>query len=122
PRIGARRNIQYFQYHHNEGAGYESYTAGGTDVWHQPSPGAQTTATYLAWLPEAWPNGPRLFTAFGMGGLETLAWARYLSRKAPQLVCTVPFAMAEMETHDAPQCPTDLSFMDEWKVDLLNDG
>lgn len=38
--------------------------------------GRLRTGGYLIFTPEGWPGGPGILAAFGMGGFETMTWAR----------------------------------------------
>jgi hypothetical protein len=118
PAAAVRKsNIQFRQH---GGAAYDRYTGPGED-WHRPAPALRVTAAYLAYMEHAWEGGPTLLAAFAMGGTETLAWAHLLRTKFSHLVCSVPFAMAEITSTRPPARPTDLSFADEWVVEILTD-
>jgi hypothetical protein len=77
------------------------------------------TAVYLAYLAHAWPGGPGLLAAFGIGGTETLGWCYLLATRFRELVCTVPFVMAEIEAKEPPGRPHTIDFVDGWNVRLL---
>ena len=81
----------------------------------------QRTAAYLVHLPEVWAGGPALLAAFGMGGTETLGWARLLATRYSHLLCTEAFVMAEIDTGELPPEPHDLSFVDTWTVNMLTE-
>jgi hypothetical protein len=79
------------------------------------------TWAYMAYSRHAWPGGPGLLTAFGMSGMQTLAWTQRLHRQFPHLVATEPFVMAEMIWRARPDLPWSTAFADEWDVQLLTD-
>src|SRR5262249_37766133 len=99
--IAARRSVQF---HQHGGAAYQAYGSG--DNWVRFNRKAATaTAAFLSYAEHAWPGGPGLLCAFGMGGVETLVWAYQLSTRFSHLLCTTPFALAEI-TYGPP---TDLA-------------
>jgi hypothetical protein len=89
----------------------------------------RTTMAFACMMPEIWKpdrkkkllNGPKLLTAFSMGGVATLAWARKLGRgtgdelqyllegQKPRFIMTQITEMGRPP--DRPLC---LDFMDEW--------
>jgi hypothetical protein len=76
------------------------------------------TVAFLIYVEHAWPNGPALLTAFGVGATETLVWCRELAKKHPHLLCTTSFAMAEMQPARYDR-PTSMVVFDSWKVTIL---
>lgn len=118
PEVARKSNIQYRQH---GGASYDRYTAGPGDDWHKRPSHLRLTAAYLAYTEHAWEGGPALLAAFAMGGTETLVWAHLLRTKFSYLVCTTPFVMAEMTAKEPPTRSTDLSFADEWNVEILTE-
>jgi len=111
-----KRNVQFKQY---GGSVYDSCD-------RQKHVGAASlTAAYLASMPEAWPGGPGLLCAFGMGGQETLSWAHLLrTRHRPLLrraLLSGGFIMAEIELEEVRPPQDDLTFYENWQVEILAD-
>jgi hypothetical protein len=77
---------------------------------------------YLLYLEETWETGPRLLITFGMRGITTLAWA-YRLRKGlsalPDPFKGSKFVIAQMEVGKIPETLHDLSFTDDWQIDIL---
>ncbi len=87
----------------------------------RPSDMQQRTAVYLLSTQQVWRGGPGLLTAFGMSGIETLAWAYLLRTKFAKLLSAPRFVMAEILIRAVPPKPNDLSFADDWEVTILLD-
>jgi hypothetical protein len=115
PAVVEKSKIEFFQ---NGGASYRRF-AGGPEGWCKPEH-ERTTAAYMIFEPETWPGGPKLLALFAMGGPETLGWAHIIHSRFSHLVCVPGFVMAEMITTPAPDWMSDLSFVDEWQVELLS--
>jgi hypothetical protein len=116
PEIAKRQTILFRQ---NGGAMYQSYGSPVTNEWQRFKMRHPLTATFLVYTPHAWPDGPALLAAFGMGGTETLVWCYQLATRFPHLLCTTPFAMAEMRTGARPERPESMDFADSWEVTIL---
>jgi hypothetical protein len=100
----------------NAGASY-LYT-NSPDTWPKAAD-EDATAAYMVFQPEIWPGGPDVLAAFAMGGTETLGWAHLLRTRFAHLVGVPGFVMAEMITTPPPESTSDLSFVDEWRVEIL---
>jgi hypothetical protein len=114
--IAMRQSIAFRQ---NGGAMYQTYGSPIRREWTQfrwPHP---LTAAFLVYAEHAWPGGPALLAAFGMGGTETLVWCYQLANRFRHLLFTTPFAMAELRTGPIAGCPTSIEFADEWEVTIL---
>ena len=114
PEIAAHKSMEFRQF---GGAAYHGRN--GVRVGRKSPP---ATAAFLCYAEHAWPGGPGLLTAFGMGGVETLVWAYQLSTRFSHLLCTTPFALAEI-TYGPP---TDLADplvlpekLDKWNIRIL---
>jgi hypothetical protein len=118
PEIAERQCMMFFQ---NGGASYKNYGPRGCydkdrkyfENRHRLTP------AFLVYEEHAWPGGPGLQAAFGMGGPETLAWCRLLATRFSHLLCKTPFVMAEMHTKRLPTRPDTIAFADSWEVRLL---
>jgi hypothetical protein len=110
---------------------YNEFERRGALKWSQPSASEKReaiykTAVYLVHAENVLDNGAGLIVAFGMHGLATLAWAYLLrtgrdssGRDLAALIDRPSFVMAEMTVGTLPSEPTDLSFLDDWKVEVL---
>ena len=114
--IAARQSMLFRQ---NGGATYQSYGSPVTGEWRHFKAAHPLTAAFLLYAEHAWPGGPGLLAAFGMGGTETLVWCYLLATRFQDLLCTTPFAMAELEAPAASGRPTTIAFADTWKVTIL---
>lgn len=118
PDLAHRQSMMFYQ---NGRATYQSCGS--------PSSGWQTfpcgprdehvTAAFLVYAQEAWPDGPALLAAFGMGGTDTLGWCALLATRFKHLLCTTPFAMAEIRSRPQRKHPTSMDFVDSWDVTIL---
>ena len=117
-----RANMLFHQY--NDG----SYIAHGeydTEPSQSP-PNQKLTAVFLIQIPAIWEGGPGLLAAFGMAGIETLAWnyllrTRFLRRgrqvaQKTDWLDSYQFLMAEVLLSRVPKKPTSLSFVEKWQV------
>lgn len=116
PEIAKRQSIVFRQ---NGGANYQSYGSPTTRQWQRFKSQSPLTAVFLLYAEHAWPGGPALLAAFGMGGTETLVWCYQLATRFPHLLCTTPFAMAEMRTGVLPERPASMGFADSWEITIL---
>jgi hypothetical protein len=128
-----KAEIKFLIHTRNERAqgSYNEFKRRGTLKWSQPSAFEKgeriyKTAVYLVNAENVLDNGAGLIIAFGMSGLATLAWAYLLQtgkdsagRKLATLLDRPSFVMAEMTVGTKPPEPTDLSFLNDWKVDIL---
>ena len=118
---GISREIAHRQsmiFRQNGGAMYQSYgsPAGAWQKFKQPPP---LTAAFLVYTEHAWPGGPALMAAFGMGGTETLVWCYQLASRFQDLLFTTPFAMVELKSPPAGPRPATITFADAWEVTIL---
>lgn len=100
----------------NVDAAYKKYRPYGQRVPWQTLKNSDQTAAYLIQVAKLWEGGPGLLAAFGMTGTDTLVWNYFLRTRHEEWVGPYRFLMAEVETHDPPLLPTDLSFADGWTV------
>ena len=114
--IAKRQTIVFRQ---NGGAMYQSYGSPVTREWRRFKRRHPLTAAFLLYAEHAWPGGPAFLAAFGMGGTETLVWCCQLATRFPELLCTTPFAMAEMRTGALTERPTSMDFADSWEITIL---
>jgi len=114
--IAKRQSMLFRQ---NGGATYQSYGSPITGQWARFKAGNPLTAAFLVYAEHAWPAGPGLLAAFGMGGTETLVWCYLLATRFQHLLFTTRFAMAELEAPAASERPTTIAFADTWKVTIL---
>lgn len=115
--IAKRQSMVFRQ---NGGATYQSYGSGVTGEHKKFTAADPLTAAFLVYAEHAWPGGPGLLAAFGMGGTETLVWCYLLATRFQHLLFTTPFAMAELEAPAAKkERPTTIAFADTWKATIL---
>src|SRR6185503_1572604 len=91
----------------------------GTTAWKRPEPGRSESAAFMIFEPEAWPGGPGLLAACGMGGTETLVWAYVLRPRFSHLVGQCRFVMAKIIEQDLPEQPLTMDFANSWDIRLL---
>jgi hypothetical protein len=116
PEIAGRQSMEFRQ---NGGATYQSYGspyAGERRRFKRPQP---LTAVFLVFAAHAWPGGPALLAAFGMGGNETFVWCHQLATRFSHLLFTTGFAMGEMRTTDLAVPPTGMDFANSWETTIL---
>jgi hypothetical protein len=113
--IAKRQSIVFRQ---NGGATYQSYGSPVTREFRRFKR-EPLTAAFLVYAEHAWPGGPGLLAAFGMGGMETLVWCYRLAKDFRHLLCTTPFVMAEMRTGALPERPVSMDFADSWEITIL---
>jgi hypothetical protein len=77
------------------------------------------TALFLIYVEHAWPGGPAVLMAFGMGGLETQVWCYRLANDFSHLLCTTSFALAEMRRGALPTRPTGMEWCLDWEINLV---
>jgi hypothetical protein len=116
PAIAARQASTFRQ---NGGAMYHDYGSPRTGTWQRFKQAAPLTAAFLLYEEEAWPGGPALLAAFGMGGTETLVWCYHLASRFRSLLLSTPFAMVEMRRGPGSDSPADIRFAEAWDVTLL---
>jgi len=115
PEIAERQSMIFRQ---NGGAMYQSYGS-PTGEWQRFKQPPPLTAAFLVYTEHAWPGGPALRAAFGMGGTETLVWCYQLATRFQDLLFTTPFAMVELKSPPAGERPTTIAFADAWEVTIL---
>jgi hypothetical protein len=116
PEIAKRQSSVYRQ---NGGAMYFSYGSPVTREWRHFKKAPPLTAAFLVYAEHAWPGGPALLAAFGMGGTETLVWCHQLANRFQHLLFATSFAMVELRTPLLAAPPTTIAFADAWEVDIL---
>ena len=116
PEIAKRGSIEFRQH---RGSAYRTYGSPVTREFRKFQLCDALTAVFLIWVEHAWPGGPGLLAAFGMGGTETLVWCHRLATEYRHLLCTTPFVMAEMRMAPLPERPTTMDFARSWEVTIL---
>src|SRR5262249_41482225 len=112
PGIAAHQVTAYYQ---NGRADFMSYAQRGGQLGEMKAPHGRA-AGVLVWG-RAWGTGPLLLGAFGMAGLETLAFCHWLWSERDDLICSSRFVMTEIQT--APcQRPATIGF-DKWRFKPL---
>ncbi len=81
--------------------------------------GPARSAAFLVRERELWPGGPGYLGFFGMDAVTTLIWAYLLRERHPELLSEPGFVMVELSGPPLPIRPTDLSFADAWKAQVL---
>jgi hypothetical protein len=129
--VASRRNMVFKLYRHSGGKGNSSkgdlgarihkYLPHGSTAWRRPAQGTSVSAAFMIFEPHAWPGGPGLLAAFGMGGTETLVWAYMLRTRFPHLIATCRFVMAEIVEQELPDQPLTMDFADRWDIRLLTE-
>lgn len=128
-----KAEIQFLIQTRNERArgSYNEFKRPSTLKWSQPSAFEKKetiykTAVYMVHAENVLENGAGLIVVFGMHGLGTLAWTYLLrtgknsaGRELATLLDRPSFVMAEMTVGTKPPEPTDLSFLNDWKVEIL---
>lgn len=115
----AFKSRRSFLFHQNGGAMLGAYGDPDTQEYTYPKGDERVTAAFLVYVPHAWPGGPGLLVAFGLGGTETLVWAHQLATTYRDLLCTTTFAMAELSAAPIVCRPEDSTFADAWDVRLI---
>jgi hypothetical protein len=116
PEVAKRASIEFRQH---LGSTYKSYGSPETREFKKFQLRDALTAVFLVYVEEAWPGGPGVLAAFGMGGTETLVWCHRLATEYPHLLCTTPFVMAEMRIGDLPERPQTMEFANSWEITIL---
>lgn len=116
PEVAKRHSLLFRQ---NGGSTYLSYGSPVTGESTKFTLRDALTAVFLIYAQHAWPGGPGLLAAFGMGGTETLVWCHRLATEFPHLLCTTPFVMAEVRTGQLPEHPDTIDFAKSWEVTIL---
>jgi hypothetical protein len=117
PEIARRQSCMFRQ---NGGAMYYSYGSPTTGEWrHFKKDPQPLTAAFLVYEEHAWPGGPALLAAFGMGGTETLVWSYFLATRLSHLLFTTSFAMAELRAPLLAEPPTRIDLPAAWEGVLL---
>lgn len=128
-----KADIKFLIHNSNENAcgSYSEFKRHGALKWSQPNVDEKKasiykTAVYLIHAENVLDHGAGLIVAFGMNGLATLAWTYLLQtgkdssgRELSTLIDRPAFVMAEMTMGAEPPRPSDLSFIDDWKVEIL---
>jgi hypothetical protein len=119
PAFARLRNIEYKQ---RRGAPVHRILPEGAARWHGPFGDDEAFSLgYLIYEEHAWPGGPALLAVFGMSGTETLVLNRFVANQHPELICSVPFAMARL-TRPAGAGAQTMSneFAQGWDITLVN--
>jgi hypothetical protein len=117
PEIARRQSCEFYQ---NGGAAYYAYHSPTTGEWqHFQKDPQPPTAAFLVYEEHAWPGGPGLLAAFGIGGTETLVWSYHLATRLSHLLFTASFVMAELRAPRHADPPTWMDFADAWEVEIL---
>src|SRR5262249_28855370 len=119
PRIPERQTME-FRMHF--GAWYRRYGSSVTGEWRNFEPALPLTVAFLVYAKHAWPGGPGFLGAWGMDPMATLAWSWQLATQLPRLLCSTPFALAELAIPSLKDAPTSMSFTRAWEVDLLGEA
>jgi hypothetical protein len=114
--LAARQSMVF---HQNCGATYQGFGSPVTGVWRRFKVADGLTVGFLVYAEHAWPGGPALLAAFGMGGMDTLVWCHLLATRYADLLCTTSFAMAEISTVGWPERPESMDFVQDVKVEIL---
>jgi hypothetical protein len=114
----AKRQVMEFRYYRD--ATYRAYgPMKNRREWVRFKKDDGLTALFLIYVEHAWPGGPGVLMAFGMGGLETQVWCYRLANDFSHLLCTTSFAMAEMRRGVLPTRPTSMEWALDWEINLL---
>lgn len=83
-------------------------------------PRKSPTAGYVLRLRELWPGGPGYFGAFGMNGTIGLVLSQLIRTRSDlaEVIDREGFYLIEM-SGDVPPRPIDLSFVRDWKADVI---
>lgn len=102
-------------FHQNINGSYISYGEYAAEPSQSPAD-QRLTAAFLIQIPAIREGGPGLLAAFGLAGIETLAWNYLLRTRFREWLDCYQFVMAEILPRRAPRKPTDLSFIEQWEV------
>jgi hypothetical protein len=112
-------------FHQSRDGSYIKHGEYASGSWRPPAD-QRLTAVFFIQIPALWEGGPGLLAAFGMAGIETLAWnyllrTRFLRRgrqaaEESDWLDSYSFLMAEVLPKKVPRKPTNLSFAEEWEV------
>ena len=117
PEIAAR---QAMEFHQHNGASYQAYGSPRNRPFTRFTRRTPArSAAFLVYAEHAWPGGPALLAAFGMGGVETLVWIYHLTTRFPHLLCTTPFAMGEITYGPLTDGLDPMGFANKWDVRIL---
>ena len=115
--IAKRQSLVFRQ---NCGAAYQHHGSPYTGEWRHFKSSQPLTAVFLTYMPHAWPGGPALLAAFGIGGTETLVWCYQLATRFSHLLFTTAFVMGEMRTTELTRPPDTMDdFADSWETTIL---
>ena len=110
-----RANMLFHQYGDGSYISYGKYDAEPS----QPPANQRLTAAFLMQIPAIWEGGPGLLAAFGLAGIETLAWNYLLRTRFRDWLDSYQFVMAEILPRRVPRKPTNLSFAEQWEVEPI---
>ena len=110
-----RANMLFHQYYDGSYISYGEYAAEPS----KPPTDQRLTAAFLIQIPAIWEGGPGLLAAFGLAGIETLAWNYLLRTRFRSWLDSYRFVMAELLPRRAPRKPPNLSFAEQWDVEPI---
>lgn len=119
PGIAARSKMTFRQY---QGARYRACENALTGEPLTVPDLERRTAAFLVRIPELWPGGPALLALWGMGGTETLIWARLLSTTHAHLLFDRSFVLAELTGPRTVLPCTTLDFIEHWDVEIVGEA
>ncbi len=115
-----RRDMSF--YSTGQGAFYRDWNDCEESGW-QPAPRLPHTAGFVLRLGELYPGGPGYCGVFGMDGVVTYILCWLLRHRRGDLLRDPGFRMLELRGGDIPERPTDLDWIDRWKIhELLRAG
>ncbi len=98
---------------------YMSETAHYQKLGRRKVRGSRSTAAFVVRERELWEGGPGYLGFFGMSSETTMVLAHRLRKDHGQLLCDPAFVMLELSGPPIPRRPTDMSFADDWKAEVL---
>lgn len=110
-------------FHQSRDGSYIKHGNYDADCWRPPAH-QRLTAVFFIHIAALWKDGPGLLAAFGMAGMETLAWNYLLrttflnpaSADGEEWLNCYQFVMAELLPAPIPRRPTNLTFAEKWRV------
>jgi hypothetical protein len=111
-----RKDIEFYE---SQAAPYKELNALDGKGWHPLKADSDRTAAFLLYVKEAWRGGPGFLGAFGMDGTSTLVWAYRLARDFAHLLLVPGFTFVEIECGEIPQRATDLTWAEDWHIEII---
>jgi hypothetical protein len=118
PRVATYENAVFAEKH---GALVVKFLPRGAKRWRRPDEGHAMTLGYACHVRSAWPGGPSLLAAFGLGGSETLIWNYHFAKMLAGPLWDASFVMATLAAKAIPESPVSMAFADAWAVDVLTE-